>query len=102
MLDLRPSCEHCDKDLPPKSHEACICTFECTFCADCAHGVFENVCPNCGGGFAPRPVRPSQAWKAPWWLGENPASAKRIHRPKDVEAHREFAQQLKKIAPHHR
>ena len=51
MLELRPSCEHCDKDLPPAARDAVICTFECTFCRDCAHRLFANVCPNCGGGF---------------------------------------------------
>ncbi|WP_131728522.1 DUF1272 domain-containing protein, partial [Achromobacter xylosoxidans] len=52
MLELRPSCEHCDADLPPASTEARICSFECTFCARCADEVLGNVCPNCGGGFA--------------------------------------------------
>ncbi|WP_085905085.1 DUF1272 domain-containing protein [Kiloniella majae] len=102
MLELRPSCEHCDKDLPPESQDAQICSFECTFCNGCAHGVFENVCPNCGGGFTARPVRPAKAWKAPWWLGDHPASTKRVHGPKNVKAHREFAKDLKKIDPHYR
>ena len=59
MLALKPNCECCDKDLPPASTEAMICTFECTFCADCADRVFGGVCPNCGGGFVPRPIRPA-------------------------------------------
>ena len=58
MLALKPNCECCDKDLPPASEEAMICTFECTFCADCAGRVFGGVCPNCGGGFVARPIRP--------------------------------------------
>ena len=102
MLELRPGCEHCDKDLPPESREAYICSFECTFCADCAQNVLENVCPNCGGGFTPRPVRPSQPLKAPWWLGDHPASTKRVHSPKDLEAHAEFAREVKDIDPHSR
>jgi hypothetical protein len=59
MLELRPNCECCDKDLPPDSREAMICTFECTFCSDCAESVFAGACPNCGGEFSPRPVRPT-------------------------------------------
>ena len=59
MLALKPNCECCDKDLPPASAEAMICTFECTFCEDCAGRVFGGVCPNCGGGFSTRPIRPA-------------------------------------------
>ena len=58
MLELRPNCECCDKDLPPHAADARICTYECTFCAHCAETVLLNVCPNCGGGFVPRPIRP--------------------------------------------
>ena len=58
MLELRPNCECCDRDLPPESDLARICTFECTFCADCAESVFGGRCPNCGGDFTRRPVRP--------------------------------------------
>ena len=58
MLELRPSCEHCDKALPNESEEAMICTYECTFCIDCVENVLLNVCPNCGGGFEKRPSRP--------------------------------------------
>jgi hypothetical protein len=58
MLALRPNCELCDRDLPPDSIEACICSYECTFCRHCVTGLLENVCPNCGGGFSPRPIRP--------------------------------------------
>jgi uncharacterized protein len=55
MLELRPTCEHCNKSLPPDSLEARICTYECTFCVTCVDRVLGNVCPNCGGGFVPRP-----------------------------------------------
>jgi len=74
MLELRPNCECCDKDLPPHSREAMICTFECTFCADCAENVFGGRCPNCGGDFAPRPIRPAEK------LLKYPASTKRVLR----------------------
>jgi hypothetical protein len=72
MLELRPNCECCDRDLPPHSLEARICTFECTFCADCVDRALGGVCPNCGGGFAPRPVRP------PAKLLTSPASTRRV------------------------
>jgi uncharacterized protein len=58
MLELRPICENCGKALPSDSTEAMICTFECTFCKECVDKLLRNVCPNCGGGFEKRPVRP--------------------------------------------
>jgi hypothetical protein len=57
MLELRPNCECCDRDLPPGSSEAMICSFECTFCRRCAEAVLHLKCPNCGGELAPRPTR---------------------------------------------
>ncbi|MDP3403990.1 MAG: DUF1272 domain-containing protein [Brevundimonas sp.] len=74
MLELRPNCECCDRDLPPDSAEARICTFECTFCADCVAGPLKGTCPNCGGGFASRPIRPATA------LARFPASIERVVR----------------------
>ena len=59
MLELRPNCECCDTDLPPASTEAVICSFECTFCRRCAETVLGSCCPNCGGGFVTRPIRPA-------------------------------------------
>lgn len=56
MLELRPNCENCNKDLSPESTDAYICTYECTFCASCVENILQNVCPNCGGGFSIRPV----------------------------------------------
>ncbi|MBC3916123.1 DUF1272 domain-containing protein [Undibacterium sp. CY18W] len=72
MLELRPNCERCDCDLPPASPDARICTFECTFCADCVEHHLLGVCPNCGGNFAPRPIRPANK------LEKNPASTVRV------------------------
>jgi uncharacterized protein len=72
MLALRPNCECCDKDLPPASAEAMICTFECTFCRTCVDGVLHGVCPNCGGGFVPRPIRPASL------LAKYPPSTERV------------------------
>ena len=90
MLELRPTCEHCDKPLPPASTEACICSFECTFCRDCVEQVLEGVCPNCGGGFVPRPVRPAHDWKNGNFLGRHPATAMVTYRPVDRSIHREL------------
>ena len=64
MLELRPNCECCNKDLPPASTEAMICTYECTFCRDCVETRLAGRCPNCGGNFAPRPIRPLAALAA--------------------------------------
>jgi hypothetical protein len=58
MLELRPNCECCDRDLPPDSRLALICSFECTFCQDCASMRLGGRCPNCGGGLVARPIRP--------------------------------------------
>jgi hypothetical protein len=74
MLELRPTCENCNKSLPPSSLEAMICTFECTFCATCVEKILGNVCPNCGGGFCPRPIRPTADWKGGNFLGAYPAA----------------------------
>ena len=102
MLELRPTCEHCNRALPPESIEARICSYECTFCAECVDGVLENVCPNCGGGFAPRPVRPSVNWRGDNYLGKDPASTVIKHRPVDVAAHAKFLSEIKKIPPEER
>jgi len=72
MLQLRPNCECCDVDLAPDAAGAMICTFECTFCADCASRRFAGACPNCGGGLLPRPLRPSAL------LAKFPASTERV------------------------
>ena len=102
MLELRPTCEHCNKALPPATTDARICSYECTFCAACVDGVLGNVCPNCGGGFAPRPVRPSKNWKGGNYLGKDPASAKIKHRPVDPAAHARFSAALKVVPPDRR
>lgn len=75
MLDLRPNCECCDRDLPNGDPAARICSFECTFCERCAEGVFAGCCPNCGGDFVPRPTRPEAL------LDRAPAARQRVIRP---------------------
>jgi uncharacterized protein len=77
-LQLRPNCEYCDKDLPPSATEARICSYECTLCADCAENKLHNVCPNCGGGFAPRPIRPATEWRPGICAAKQPPSDKRV------------------------
>ena len=102
MLELRPSCEHCNKALPPAATEARICSFECTFCATCVESLLFNVCPNCGGGFVPRPVRPARAWKGEAYLGKRPASTQVKHRPVDPATHAALAATLRNIPPEQR
>ena len=82
MLEIRPNCEHCNKDLSFDASDAMICTFECTFCKDCVTDVLEHVCPNCGGGFTQRPIRPANL------LDKYPVSTTRVYKPVDVEAHK--------------
>jgi hypothetical protein len=102
MLQLRPNCEWCDKDLPPAAPDARICSYECTFCADCVETFLQNVCPNCGGGFTPRPIRPATEWRPGVCLGKQPASAERVHLkwPRDDIA--AFSERLWRTAPEKR
>lgn len=102
MLELRPNCELCDKDLPPESTEACICTYECTFCSKCVEIVLKNVCPNCGGGFVPRPIRPKNEHRPGEGLSNHPASTKRKNTKYTKEEIIEFCNSLKDIAPEDR
>jgi uncharacterized protein len=99
MLELRPSCEHCNKPLPPASPEARICSYECTFCATCVEAVLDNVCPNCGGGFTVRPIRPSRNWKDDNFVGKDPPSTQARYRPVDRLTHATFAERLRAIPP---
>jgi hypothetical protein len=80
MLQLRPNCECCNTDLPPDSTQARICSFECTFCAECAEGRLAGSCPNCGGELLPRPRRPLEK------LAKYPASVERVYKPQGCEA----------------
>ncbi|MCU5774742.1 DUF1272 domain-containing protein [Erwiniaceae bacterium BAC15a-03b] len=74
MLELRPNCEHCDKDLPPES-AAMICSFECTWCVDCCDSDLQGICPNCGGELVRRPIRPADK------LAKFPPSTQRVGKP---------------------
>ena len=99
MLQLRPNCEWCDKDLPPAATDARICSFECTFCSECVETVLFNVCPNCGGGFAPRPIRPAGAWRPGVCLDKHPASTRRVHLKWPREEVAAFAQRVRETEP---
>ena len=81
MLEIRPTCENCNKKLPFHAEDAMICTFECTFCRDCVENIFFHICPNCGGNFTLRPTRPK------YLLDKYPVSTKIIFKPVDVEKH---------------
>jgi hypothetical protein len=102
VLELRPTCEHCNTALPPASTEARICSFECTFCATCVDRVLGNVCPNCGGGFVPRPVRPAQDRHGGNHLGRYPASTTVKHRPVDAAAHAALVAAVGRVPPEQR
>jgi uncharacterized protein len=102
MLALRPNCEWCDKDLPPAATEARICSYECTFCADCVETVLFNVCPNCGGGFVPRPIRPAAERRPGVSLARDPASTKRVHLKKDRDEVATFVRATRDIPPERR
>lgn len=80
MLELRPNCECCDKDLPPESTDALICSFECTFCSSCADNALNGRCPNCGGELVRRPRRPENK------LAKNPPSSVRVLKPSGCKA----------------
>jgi hypothetical protein len=99
MLELRPTCENCNKALTPDSVEARICSYECTFCADCVDRVLRNVCPNCGGGFVPRPIRPSRTWRPGVGLEHDPPATRRTHSPLRLDEIRAFTALLYAMPP---
>ncbi len=101
MLELRPNCEHCNMPLAPDALDARICSFECTFCATCVE-LLGNVCPNCGGNFTSRPIRPQRNWKGGNYLGDYPPSKTVKHRPVDLAVHQRFAAAIKEIPPEKR
>jgi len=100
-LEIRPNCEGCDKDLPPDADDAMICTYECTFCRDCVARL-RNVCPNCGGGFTPRPVRPKHEWRDGLSLARRPASTIRVQLAYSWAEAEEFASTIVGIEPRER
>jgi hypothetical protein len=93
MLEIRPICENCGKDLPYNSTEAMVCSFECTFCQSCVENVLHNVCPNCGGGLEKRPVRPKDK------LVKYPAKQEKYHQPVDINTFQTLLQKNRHIDP---
>lgn len=102
MLALKPNCECCDKDLAANATDAMICSYECTFCRDCVDNVLKNVCPNCGGGFTPRPIRPTLARRDGVSLAHQPASSTRVHSKYTRQQMAEFSETAKHIPPQDR
>jgi hypothetical protein len=99
MLELRPNCELCDIDLPVNSLEACICTYECTFCLSCVENKLNNVCPNCGGGFQARPIRPKKAYRVGVSVNHQKPQIKRIHTKFTDDEIKEFVKGISLIKP---
>jgi hypothetical protein len=102
LLDLWPNCQLCDLDLPPAAANARICSYECTFCADCVEDVLHNVCPNCGGGFAPRPIRPQHAHREGTGLVNDPPETRRVHESRTHEEITAFVEGLRGTIPSQR
>ena len=99
MLEIRPNCEYCDKDLSVDATDACICTYECTFCQVCVDTILKNVCPNCGGGFVSRPIRPKVARRDNTSLEHQPVSKTRVNTRYSKSEIMEFSQTIKNIPP---
>lgn len=102
MLELRPNCELCDRDLAADSTVARICAYECTFRADCVDNILHNVCPNCGGDFVARPIRPGKARREGVSREHQPASRQRVHSHYSEQQVREFAIGIRDIPPEQR
>jgi len=96
MLEIRPICEQCGKPLPPNATDAMICTFECTYCADCVNNILYNVCPKCRGGFEKRPIRTKYA------LQKYPAASTRVFAPLDPILFKPILEKLKEVKPEDR
>lgn len=102
MLELRPCCEQCARRLPPASLEARICSYECTYCVECVETVLQNVCPNCGGGFTARPVRPALDRRNGNYLGNDPPRKDELLRPVDPAVFGPLQARLRDIPPEQR
>ena len=96
MLEIRPSCEHCNEDLAPNATNAMICTYECTYCATCVTKVLHNVCPNCGGGFEKRPIRTTAQ------LEKHPARKERLYKPVLMTKFEILREKMEGISPEKR
>ena len=101
MLEIRPSCENCNSALPSDSTEAMICSYECTYCKDCVDNVLDNVCPNCGGGFEKRPVRPTDCLTGNC-IENDPAGERVVHKPVDSDKFQKVKDHFIGIQPENR
>lgn len=86
MLELRPNCEWCGKDLLPDDLDARICSYECTYCAECVETVLGNVCATCGGELVRRPIRPKIAYR------DNPRTGLEAHPASTQRRHSQYSQ----------
>ena len=102
MLEIRPSCEHCNLSLPPNSGQAMVCSYECTFCKKCVDEVLQNICPNCGGGFCLRPVRPANNLNGNNFLGEHPATEQITYKPVNLQKHKALVAKVGSLKPDQR
>jgi len=102
MLEIRPNCEYCGKDLAINSTQAMICSYECTFCQQCVENVLKNVCPNCGGGFTHRPIRPAIAHRTGLSIKHQPALTKRTNTKLSQKEITDFADTIKDTTPENR
>lgn len=104
MLELRPNCKWRDRGLPPDSAEARICTYECTYCSDCAENVLANVCATCGGNLVARPIRPRLSYRPskPLGLARHPASTVRKRSAWTAEEVTELTDRLRDVPPSER
>lgn len=102
MLELRPNCECCDTDLPPDSQEAYICSYECTFCKSCVDEILSNVCPNCGGGFSKRPIRPKHEHRKGVSVHIQQPSNNRVHTKYTTNQMKAFSHEIKNISENER
>ena len=94
MLALKSCCENCNKPLPAHAKDARICSFECTFCRSCVENVLQSVCPNCGGDFQPRPIRPSVNFKNNNFIGQHPPAYESIYEPVDLVEHQKLVEKV--------
>ena len=100
-LEMKIRCQTCGAELAANG-PAFICSYECTFCADCVERRLSNVCPNCGGGLAPRPIRPAREWRAGLSLPKRPASTKRVGLSYSREEIALFVREVMAIPPEKR
>ncbi|WP_221074624.1 DUF1272 domain-containing protein [Agarivorans aestuarii] len=102
MLELRPCCEHCETPLAANATNAMICSFECTFCKECVETVLANVCPNCGGGFCARPIRPEADWVNGNNLSHYPAGKRVVIKAVNLSQQKSLIERVGTLAPNKR